>query len=374
MSEYQLVKFETIDTPLSKQQRSELRDISSRAHIDSRSFKVQYNYSSLRADPKEVMLACFDIGFNFANWGVTEVYIKLPAETIPQAVLENDDFEFSTLVNEQWQLLTFSLEQGADYVSEQQADDLMQHIANLRQQMINGDWRMIYLIWLRRLSYDDKINDLPALSFDFVDLTPELHTLSQLFEIQAEWIQALAMTLPQIKCHQTQITSGDKDEFDLWLASISAESKDQLLQTLFEQGSLTKQQALSQTSIPPKQIQYIHWLNHQCVRANYNQAKAYVAQQRSAEKALQEAEETARKERHLTEIYQQRESLWQHTQTEANRGCASGYNLATHYLHELAEAYQLKQQSEMFENRFRKFVQHNQQRKALIIRLTNLMI
>ncbi len=370
MSEYQFFKFKTIDASLSNQQRRELRSISNRAHIDSNSFNVEYHYSSLSTDPQKVMLDYFDIGFNFANWGETVVYMRLPSMTVPPEILESDDFEFTVINNEEWQLLTFSLEQGTDYVSEQQADELMQHIATLHQNLINGDWRMIYLMWLRRLDYDDEINPLPAISFDFVNLPPALHAFSQLFEVRAEWIRALAMTLTHIKCHQPQISS---TEFGPWLASLSAQSKNNLLKTIFEQGSLTKQQALTLTKASVENTPHHHWLNHQSVRANFTRAQAQLNQQRAEANAIKQAEENARRTKHLTEVYQQRDSLWQQSQTEANRACASSYDLAAHLLHELAAAYRLKQQPEQFEYRFSKFIQNNQKRKALIKRLTDLI-
>lgn len=89
-----------------------------------------------------------------------------------------------------------------------------------------------------------------------------------------------------------------------------------------------------------------------------------MAQKRAREKAAREAE--------LLEIYNQRERFWQLSQAQANRACASGYDQASRYLHQLAEAYQLKGETEDFELRFKRFITSNNSRKALLKRLQNI--
>ena len=43
MSEYQYYEFQAVDRPLTKSEMAELRDISSRAQINSRRFVNEYN-------------------------------------------------------------------------------------------------------------------------------------------------------------------------------------------------------------------------------------------------------------------------------------------------------------------------------------------
>lgn len=54
----------------------------------------------------------------------------------------------------------------------------------------------------------------------------------------------------------------------------------------------------------------------------------------------------------LREIYTQRKHCWQQAQEQANRTCASGYDQASRYLHQLREAYQFKDDVPAFELRF----------------------
>ena len=83
MSEYQYHKFEQLDGDLDAKARQSRRAISSRADITATSFQVYYTYRDLKAEPFELLLKYFDIGFHYADWGSIDAYIKLSAGTLP---------------------------------------------------------------------------------------------------------------------------------------------------------------------------------------------------------------------------------------------------------------------------------------------------
>ena len=86
----------------------------------------------------------------------------------------------------------------------------------------------------------------------------------------------------------------------------------------------------------------------------------YTIQQEQAEALAKKlAIEKAEKEKMLTDIYNQREHSWQQAQEQANRTCASGYDEAARYLHQLFEAYQFKADNVAFEQRFKRFVERS---------------
>ena len=81
----------------------------------------------------------------------------------------------------------------------------------------------------------------------------------------------------------------------------------------------------------------------------------------------------AEKEQALTDVYNRREHYWQQAQEQADRTCASGYDAASRYLHQLCEAYQFKADEAAFEQCFKRFVVANNSRKALLNRLSDLL-
>lgn len=67
MSEYQYYEFRAIDRPLTKQEMTELRAISSRATITPTQFVNVYNYGDFRGKPAKLMEKYFDIFLYLAN-------------------------------------------------------------------------------------------------------------------------------------------------------------------------------------------------------------------------------------------------------------------------------------------------------------------
>ena len=76
MSRYQYYYFEAVDRLLTDAQQKELRAISTRADIDSRSFVNEYQWGNLKADPLKLMRKYFDIHLYYANWGTRVIMFK----------------------------------------------------------------------------------------------------------------------------------------------------------------------------------------------------------------------------------------------------------------------------------------------------------
>ncbi len=127
----------------------ELRAISSRADISATSFHVYYHYSNLKAEPYKVMLKHFDIGFYYANWGAISTYIKLPAGTIPDALLNFSSDGLHVYQSDEWQLLIFSIEEYYEYFDDENADNFFRHLVGLRSELMQGNWRLLYFMWLK---------------------------------------------------------------------------------------------------------------------------------------------------------------------------------------------------------------------------------
>ncbi|MGL4476291.1 MAG: hypothetical protein ACRCT7_17855 [Shewanella sp.] len=372
MSEYQYYKFERLDGYLDAKARQALRAISSRAEISATSFQVYYTYSDLKADPFKLLLKYFDIGFYYADWGSIDVYIKLPAGTIPEALLGFSSDGLHVHQSDEWQLLIFSLEEYGEYFDDEQADDFFQHLAALRSELMQGDWRLVYFMWLKAFDCNDELERVPLIQFDFEHLSEEVQVFAALYDIPLALVKALAMVLNEQPSHQAKQT---QFQFDEWLSNLKEVEKDTLLRTLFEQGQLTRHQALALTRKEPANTDetYQYWLTPDLISPFIEQAQSQVQQEQAAALAKKMALEKAEKEKALTDIYNQRERCWQQVQEQADRTCASGYDAASRYLHQLCEAYQFKAEEAAFEQRFKRFVVANNSRKALLNRLSDLL-
>jgi hypothetical protein len=157
-----------------------------------------------------------------------------------------------------------------------------------------------------------------------------VRTFAALYDIPLALVKALAMVLNEQPSHQAKQT---QFQFDTWLNNLTEAEKDTLLGTLFEQGQLTRHRALALTrkeSANTDEI-YQYWLTPEVISPFIEQA-----------------------------------------QEQADRTCASGYDVASRYLHQLNEAYQFKGDP-AFEQRFKRFVAYNSSRKALLNRLSDLL-
>ncbi|WP_407545640.1 hypothetical protein [Acinetobacter baumannii] len=281
MSEYQYYKFERLDGYLDAKARQALRAISSRAEISATAFQVYYTYSDLKAEPFELMLKYFDIGFYYADWGSIDVYIKLPAGTLPDALLGFSSDGLHVHENDEWQLLIFSLEEYDEYFDDEHADDFFQHLAALRGGLMQGDWRLVYLMWLKAFDFNDGVERVPLILFDFEHLSEEEQAFAALYDIPLGLVKALAMVLSEQPSHQakqTQLT------LDAWIHNLSQAEKDTLLRTLFEQGQLTRHQALALTRKEPVNTDeiYQYWLTSAVISPFIEQAQSQLQQEQAA--------------------------------------------------------------------------------------------
>ena len=76
MSEYQYYEFCKLDEPLSKEARTEMSSLSSRAQVSTHGAIYVYNFGDFRGQPKNLLLKYFDVFFYIANWGTVELMFK----------------------------------------------------------------------------------------------------------------------------------------------------------------------------------------------------------------------------------------------------------------------------------------------------------
>jgi hypothetical protein len=88
MSEYQYYEWQTIDRPLSPNERQAVSRLSS--HMDtvtSTQAIVTYSWGDFKHNPRQVLLQYFDAHLYMANWGTRQLMFRFPKTVIdPQAI------------------------------------------------------------------------------------------------------------------------------------------------------------------------------------------------------------------------------------------------------------------------------------------------
>ena len=88
MSEYQYYEFLAIDRPLTSEEMSALRALSTRAHITPVSFINHYHWGDFEGDPDKLMQVYFDAHVYVANWMTAIFMVRLPIDALAQETTE----------------------------------------------------------------------------------------------------------------------------------------------------------------------------------------------------------------------------------------------------------------------------------------------
>lgn len=196
MSEYQYYEFRAIDRPLGQSDIDALGGISSRAEITPSGFTIEYNWSDLRADPARLMKQWFDLHLYVANWGTRRLMIRLPKRFIKRSQVERFDRECENLkvidAGENLILdMCYSCEES-EFTYETDTKGLLGRLAPLREELLLGDLRPLYLIWLMKVNWDILDDNEPEPLNGIGPLSDGLKAFADFFDIDIDLVQAAA--------------------------------------------------------------------------------------------------------------------------------------------------------------------------------------
>ena len=169
MSEYQYYEFQAIDRPLDRAAQEVLRSISSRARITATSFTNHYEWGDLKGDPRKFVEQWFDLHLYLANWGTRRLMMRLPKRFLNQ--VDIDDFLREVDWVEIWtsgnnliiDICRDEVEPDDDW---DDGSGRLATLAPLRADLLAGDLRLFYLLWLTavqdELVSDDEMEPLPG--------------------------------------------------------------------------------------------------------------------------------------------------------------------------------------------------------------------
>ena len=156
MSEYQYYWFEAIDKPLTVQQQKELRAISTRAEIDSRRFVNEYHFGDFKGKPLELMKKYFDAHVYHACWATRVLMLKVPIKSVDLKLAEKYCTKQTFEIVKSGANLIFCFNINIDGEDGWWEDaDEQDALISLRDDILNGDYRCLYLAWLARKRDDD---------------------------------------------------------------------------------------------------------------------------------------------------------------------------------------------------------------------------
>jgi hypothetical protein len=153
MSEYQRIAFRAIDKPVSEKNLEYMRRQSSRAEITPWSFDNEYHFGDFGGNADEMLRRGYDLHLHYANFGIRKLLIRLPQG------LPDPNAVKPYLGEERLQLLPDNKGPGAILALEPyhepgdledlwEFDDILERLAPLRGEILDGDLRPFYLAHL----------------------------------------------------------------------------------------------------------------------------------------------------------------------------------------------------------------------------------
>ena len=212
MSEYQYYEWQTIDRPLSPDEREAVSRLSSHMEtVTSTHAIVSYSWGSFKHKPRQVLLQYFDAHLYQANWGTRVLLFRFPKAVIdPQAVLPYCRDNFLSLDLEgDYYILEFSPqddEPDGDWV---EAEGDLDRLIPIREQIIQGDYRALYLGWLKAITLEYDVDEVsqqiePPVPAGLGKLHTSQQAFIRFFDLDEYLVAAAAKASPELQPASTE--------------------------------------------------------------------------------------------------------------------------------------------------------------------------
>lgn len=376
MSEYQYYEFAAIDRPLTAAEMAQLRKVSTRGQVSASGFVNHYEWGGLKADPADWMRRYFDAFVYTANWCSCRLSLRVPlamfldGELKPFATTRTLIAEAS---DDHW-IIDWSLDESGnhDRFAMDDGSGWMSRLAPLRDELLRGDLRPLYLGWLASAGMLDEAALEPEVPPGLSDLSPPQQALAEFIEVDPDMLAAAERG-------SERIANDAWDEaaaIDNWLAGWSRDEMAAMLKLVAQgrgreaereirvrRAAWSKAQYPSRASLETRRT--VGQLR-ELARSASGKRLTHEAEARAAAKA----EHRLQREAALRLLMADVDKRWAAIEAQAQRGSAMGYEQVVRDLTDLAEGYALTSSRDEFDRALRRWLVRHAKRSALLRRLT----
>jgi len=202
LSEYQYYEWQTVDRLLTESEQQAVRNLSSHIDVSSSRAIVTYAWGSFKNDPMQVLARFFDAYLYLANWGSRRLIFRFPAGLLSREAIAlydvPDRITFRTVNGFDILDMDLSEEEGGRWI---EGEGSLSGLLSLRNDIIQGDYRSVYLAWLKAMSGGYLTRGrkssaskpaVPAIPAGLKQLTPALMHFVEQFDISACLVEAAA--------------------------------------------------------------------------------------------------------------------------------------------------------------------------------------
>jgi len=340
VSEYQYYEFQTVARPLDAAEQAELRALSTRARITATGFVNHYEWGDLKADPQRLMERYFDLFLYLANWGTRRLSIRVPARLLDVRALERffPDDEIANV----WTAGPHAIvDIWRDEIDQDDWDDdgsgWLAALAPLRGDIMLGDLRAFYLIWLMAVENglvgDEEMEPLNGIA----PLSAPLRAFADFFAIDSDLVNAAAAEGAPPP-HEAERAAAET-----FIRSLPEEDKVVLLLRLHDGeshlGAELRQRRLAVTGRCPNTDNGRRSAGElrETARRMTTERHRLTAEKVAAERRHREAEQAQVRDRHLARLSERGEAPWREVEELISRRNQPGYERAVTLMVDLGE-------------------------------------
>jgi hypothetical protein len=338
MSEYQYYEFIALDRPLTAEQIDEVREFSSRAEISSTSFVNEYNFGSFKGDPAHFLERYFDVMLYYANWGTHRLMMNVPADAIDPAMLEHYCVGDSASFQRKGAKLILdfnSQEEPGEY--EEDESGSMASLAPIRDELLRGDLRPLYLGWLLSVQSGEVEEDEAQ-----PPVPPGLGKLSAAQESLAEFLR-IDVDLFAAAAHRSADLHDKPEDVRSMVAGLSPAQRDELLAE-FLQGNDPHLAVRTRRRLRPPLPELTEaapggTAGEMLAEADHAREEREAEERRIASEraARKQAEAERQRNEHLAALGRRGEAAWRDVNERIDRKNAQGYDEAITLLIDLRD-------------------------------------
>lgn len=377
MSEYQYYEFLAIDRPLTADEKRRIGELSSRVKPTASSASFTYSYGDFPGNEIEVLAKYFDMMYYIANWGTQQLAFRFPKALIDRKAIEPYCVEdaISLEFSGNWAILNckFYNEDGFGWIEEDR--NILADLAGLRQEILQQDYRGLYLAWLKTLtSSGDDVCEIDASELE-PPVPPGLSKLSSAqtafvntFELSENLLLAAAETSgePNViadRDFQQAIEQLSRKECDAYLW--------RLLQGESNLSAKLKQQLSKSIATTPVTIQPRRSIE-QIFQAESGAADLVRRRQQAAadlEQLRQQEAARVKRQKDIKALALRESQAWEEVDMLINKATAKTYDLAVELLDKLRDLAAEKNNFLDFQRRLDRVYENYGRRAVLIKRL-----
>jgi hypothetical protein len=270
-------------------------------------------------------------------------------------------------------LLTWSLGESSDYdlFEDEEGGSWMTRLAPLREELLRGDLRSLYIGWLQAVTVDEDMDEErePMALGGLGNLTAAQQALAEFLAVDPD-----LLTGAGIGSRADSRKEKDGVAHNAWLDTLPREEMQRYLhQMLIGQGALAERTLRRSFAVwqfeatSDNRTEMCRTVEELWQQAEQSQKVRLALQAEARKKA--EAESRQKREAYLTLMAKNFRGAWKTAHMNAGTGGARGYDSACRQLIDLQDAYDLQNTPDTFQQELEKFMSEHKQRKALITRL-----